>query len=239
MGWWDQLFGINTSFKAYTLAHYLPLLIFSVLLWLWIYFSKNWSYKSCKTSAFLAAIFLEVLVVFHVCVRLCSDDFKAATDLPFHLCNLLTFIVPIALLVNRSWLNGVLYFWILVGTFQALLTPDLKEGFPHYIYFRFWTVHAGLVMIVLFSLARLNWKIEFKHILYAGLFANIFIGLSFVINYMTGGNYFYSVHKPKAATILDYLGEWPWYLLWGQLVMMGLFAIYYIPIHFYNKYQKK
>lgn len=102
--------------------------------------------------------------------------------------NLLGTIIAFSHLFEKKWLNGVLYFWILVGTFQALLTPDLKEGFPHFVYFRFWTVHAGLVIIVLFALARLDWKVEKQHIIYAVLFANVFLALSLVVNYYSGGS---------------------------------------------------
>ena len=101
----------------------------------------------------------------------------------------------------------------------------------YFVYFRFWTVHAGLVIIVLFALARLDWKVEKQHIIYAVLFANVFLALSLVVNYYSGGNYFYSLKKPDAATLLDYLGDWPWYLLNGQFVMLILYCIYYIPMY--------
>ncbi len=231
----ETFFGENNSFKAYTIAHLLPLLFYVIVGWIWISRSKSWSIERKTKSAFLFSIFLMFLVLFHIFVKVFSGSFLYSKDLPFHLCNLLTFILPIAIYANKKWLNGILYFWILVGTFQALLTPDLKEGFPHFVYFRFWTVHSGLVLIVLFALARLEWRVEKKHIIYAVLFANVFLALSFIVNYYSGGNYFYSIKKPDAATLLDYLGEWPWYLINGQFVMLILFCIYYIPMFFIEK----
>jgi len=226
----DSFFGEDNSFRVYSIAHLLPLLFFVLMGWIWINRSKTWTMERRTKSAFVFSIFLMSLVIFHILVKVFLGSFEYSKDLPFHLCNLLTFILPLAIYLKKKWLNGVLYFWILVGTFQALLTPDLKEGFPHFVYFRFWTVHAGLVIIVLFALARLDWKVEKQHIIYAVLFANVFLALSLVVNYYSGGNYFYSLKKPDAATLLDYLGDWPWYLLNGQFVMLILFCIYYIPM---------
>lgn len=235
----ELLFGFNDSFKSYTVEHLLPLCFFMLSGFLWIRVSKSWSEERCRKSAFRFSIFLMSLVLMYMMIKIMRSEFNPSTDLPFHLCNLLTFILPIALIKNKKWLNGVLYFWILVGTFQALVTPDLKEGFPHFIYFRFWTVHAGLVMIVIFSLLRLNWKVEFRHVFYAVLSANVFLLFSFIVNYFTEGNYFYSMHKPSSASLLDYLGDWPYYLINGQLVMLLLFLIYYLPVYLIQRMKKQ
>ena len=155
--------------------------------------------------------------------KIWNKQFDSAEDLPFHLCNILTLVLPIALYYKSRWFFGILYFWVLVGTMQAILTPELKEPFPHFIYFRYWTVHCGLVMLIFYGLMVLKWKVYWKDIRNAIIGANVYVVFSFVANYFSGGNYFYTMHKPSTASLLDYLGPWPWYIFTGQLIMVLLF----------------
>ncbi|WP_290698864.1 hypothetical protein [Lacinutrix sp.] len=39
-------------------------------------------------------------------------------------------------------------FWIIAGTSQAVITPDISIGFPSFDYFRYWIAHLGLLIII-------------------------------------------------------------------------------------------
>lgn len=151
------------------------------------------------------------------------------------MCNLLTLVFPIALYYRSRWFFGILYFWVLAGTLQAVITPDLKEPFPHFIYFRYWWIHCGLISLLFYGLMVFKWKIYFSDLKNALLGANVYLAFSLVINNTTGGNYFFSMRKPDAATMLDYLGPWPWYLLTGQFLMALLFLMFYLPFYMTRK----
>ncbi|MBK8451598.1 MAG: TIGR02206 family membrane protein [Saprospiraceae bacterium] len=118
---------------------------------------------------------------------------------------------------------GILYFWILAGTLQAVITPDLKEQFPHYIYFRYWWIHCGMISLIFYGLFVFKWKIYWIDIKNAIIGANVYLVFSILVNLLTGGNYFFSMRKPESASLLDHLGPWPWYLFTGQIVMAALF----------------
>ena len=43
----------------------------------------------------------------------------------------------------------IVYFFVLAGTLQAIITPDPDGGFPNYGFFKYWFVHCGLVLVVI------------------------------------------------------------------------------------------
>lgn len=228
--WQDQLFGNQTGFQPFTIQHGIPILVFICSTILWIRFARSWSTKRQFQSAFVFSLTLAFAVLWWMIYRQYVGQFDMKEDLPFHLCNILTLVIPIALYYKSRWFFAILYFWVLVGTMQAVLTPDLKQVFPHYMYLRYWWIHCGMISLVIYGLFVFKWKIYFRDLKNAMIGANIYLVFSIVVNLLTGGNYFFTMRKPDAATLLDYLGPWPWYLFTGQFLMLGLFLLYYLPV---------
>ena len=48
-------------------------------------------------------------------------------------------------------------------------------------------------------------------------------------NALTGGNYMFLEERPETASLLDYLGSRPWYILGAALLALALFALLDIP----------
>jgi len=44
-----------------------------------------------------------------------------------------------------------------------------------------------------------------------------------------GSNYLFLAYKPPAATLLDYLGPWPWYFLSMVAIGLALASLLYLP----------
>lgn len=218
-------------FQAFTLEHLLPVLFFTLLGIMWIKSSINFSKIIQIRQALIFSIVLACTNIFLVIYKWYNHELDLKVDLPFHLCNFLTLLYPLTLIYQSRWFFGILYFWVLVGTFQAILTPELVENFPHPIYFKYWLVHCGLVILVLHGLFVIKWSVYKKDLINAIIGANLYLAFSFVINIAFDSNYFYSMRKPETASLLDYLGPWPWYLISGQLIMAILFFLYFLPIH--------
>ncbi|HRI00939.1 MAG TPA: TIGR02206 family membrane protein [Saprospiraceae bacterium] len=231
----NLLFGPSSGFQAYSAYHWIPISLWICLTVIWIAMTKNLNEQLKNKQALLFSIILSSAIILTMIAKIIMQKFDVATDLPFHLCNILALIYPIALKLNKSWFFGMLYYWVLAGTLQAIFTPDLKEMPPNFIYFRYWLVHCGLVSLLFFGLINLKWKVTFKNITHALLGANVYMIFSLIINFITNGNYFFTMRKPEAKSLMDYIGPWPWYLLTGQLVMLILFVLLYIPFYFINK----
>jgi hypothetical integral membrane protein (TIGR02206 family) len=112
---------------------------------------------------------------------------------------------------------------------QAVLTPDLNEGPPHYGYYVYFIMHVILVWLPIYVVKVYKITPTFKDLLKAILYANVFMVFSFILNKTIDSNYFYTNYKPPNGSLLDYFGEWPWYILNAELIGVIIFLIAYLP----------
>ena len=66
---------------------------------------------------------------------------------------------------------------------------------------------------------------------YPALFHQHGLAILFVIvvNTLLDTNFMYLRQKPNATTMLDLFGEWPWYILGGELLALVLFFVVMLP----------
>ena len=217
------------EFEAYSGQHYGALIVFVLFTWLVIRIGRrqNWLHRM-----YLGVILgcLPVLFTFSgILIDLFNGTFDHREDLPLHLCRLLAFVLPFLMyLKNPRWLS-IFYFWIMAGTFQALLTPDLAEGFPQFWYFRYWVLHCGLVTAILYAVIVYGLRPGWKDLWWAVFATQGYLVVVHAANYFLGSNYSYTMRKPPDGSILDLLGPWPWYILSGQGIMLVLFVLLLSP----------
>ncbi len=162
---WQELFlGNQKGFQPFSLEHGIPILVFICSTILWIRMARSWTKENQFQSAFVFSLSLAFAVIWWMFYRHYLGSFDIKEDLPFHLCNILTLVFPFALYYRARWFFGILYFWVLTGTLQAVITPDLREPFPHFIYFRYWWIHCGMISLVFYGLFVFRWKIYFKDV---------------------------------------------------------------------------
>jgi uncharacterized membrane protein YwaF len=65
---------------------------------------------------------------------------------------------------------------------------------------------------------------------------NLYLLALVPVNLILDANYFYMMDKPINPSILDYFGDWPFYILVCEVLAMGFFAIAYVPIILGKKY---
>lgn len=164
-----------------------------------------------------------------------EGTFNIQEELPFHLCRLLAFIMPFVMYYkNKKWF-GITYFFVLVGTLQALLTPDLPQAAPHYSYASYWILHGVLIYLPIYCIVVFRFRIGKQDFINAVIAGNVYLVLTLIINFAIGSNYFYTSHKPPSASLLDFLGPWPWYILSVELLTIFLFVLAWMPFWFGKK----
>jgi hypothetical protein len=89
-----------------------------------------------------------VWVILYIVIRIGLGDFDRTIDVPLDICNLVALFLPFLMWNPSQKVHEVLYFWILAGTFQAVLTPYLFNGFPNFTFIKYWIVHGGESRIV-------------------------------------------------------------------------------------------
>lgn len=156
---------------------------------------------------------------------------SAADSLPFHLCGILVVVCPIMLVTKSYKIYEIAYFWGLAGATQAILTPDIGAyGFPHFRFYQFFLSHGLIVFAVLYMTFVYNYRPSFKSFLKAFAVLNLMLPIVGAINYFTGGNYFFIARKPETASIIDYLGAWPWYIIYMEVIGFVLLLAAYVPV---------
>ena len=171
-------------------------------------------------------------VLFWTLTRIALGDFDPRTDPPLDICNMMALTLPFFAHNPRRAVHEVLYFWILAGTIQAVLTPHLYDGFPAFTFFKYWFVHGGLVIYAVYATRALGFYPQphalFRAFLAIQVYALVILGCNLVL----GANYVYLLGKPPTASPLDYLGPWPWYLLAIEPLALAMFGLVYLPVAF-------
>lgn len=161
----------------------------------------------------LALAILVVVAPFQVYVLL-PDQWNPGTSLPLQLCDLAWMVAVIALWTGRWWASALTFYWGLTLSSQAFLTPTLDgRDFPHLDYVMFWGLHLLVVWAAIYLTWGLGWRPDWRGYAVA---VGTTVGWGFamlVFNDLAGTNYGFVTEKPPSGSVLDLLGDWPWYLL--------------------------
>ncbi|MEO6346355.1 MAG: TIGR02206 family membrane protein [Aquaticitalea sp.] len=212
--------------------HLLPILLGVIIALLFIIQSKRKFTKTQQKKALhYFAIFVSLTVATFHLYRLAFQQYNFKTDLPLYLCSLLALLIPLFSYYRRFWMYEILLFWIIAGTLQGVITPDIAEGFPTFDYFRYWIVHLGLLTIIFYATFVFGMRPTFKSVFKSFFALQIYVTIMILINWVLDANYFYLNEKPKSASVLDYFGEWPFYIIVVQLLLIPYFLIIYLPFY--------
>jgi hypothetical integral membrane protein (TIGR02206 family) len=140
-------------------------------------------------------------------------------------------VAALALWSPRPLRFELTYFWGLSASAQAVLTPALSadQDASTFLYWQYFITHSGVVVAALFLAFGLGltprrgavWRVFTATAVWAGMAA---IG-----NAITGGNYMFLSERPETASLLDYMGPWPWYILGSALLALTLFTVLDLP----------
>jgi len=150
--------------------------------------------------------------------------FHPATDLPLHLCDVNQLLLAVYLV--RPWyrLFDVVYYWVPVSSFLALVFPDLATGFPSLVYFSLFSSH-GLSLAVWAYLAFGRGLRPGPRS--AGIASMALVALAIAVapvNWLVGGNYLYLSELPAVPIpLLGRLPPAPYYWPLGAVLFYAVF----------------
>jgi hypothetical integral membrane protein (TIGR02206 family) len=157
-------------------------------------------------------------------------EWTIQTHLPFHLCAVLVWSSVIMLLTKNYRIFEFMYFLGIAGASQAVLTPEAGiYGFPHFRVFQTLFAHGAIVTGAIFMTVvegyRPTWASFKRVVIWLNIYALIVTG----INVLIGSNYLYTLHKPDSASLMDFLGPWPLYLIALEVIALLLCFLLYLP----------
>lgn len=212
------------------------LFFFGIILILW---AQKQSNQTQLKTGFFFAFSLSSTVLIWIFLKIYLNGFDIKNDLPFHLCNFIALFLPLFTIYRKQVIYDILLFWILAGTSHAIITPDLQQGFPNFVFFKYWYVHAGLIIFIFYATFIYKMRPNFKSIFISFLAFQGYLLLMLFINKVTGANYLYTNQKPDGETLLTHLGDWPYYIFMVELFILPYFLIIYLPFHLTRKKQQQ
>jgi hypothetical integral membrane protein (TIGR02206 family) len=159
---------------------------------------------------------------------LAFDGHKSLDNiLPFHLCDIAAITAGFALLTRHPLLRSLTYFWGLAATLQALLTPAITVGFPHWPCIMFFIHHFAVVAAALYIPIVEGWRPKspvWRSPLEVYGWSVLYLGIAMAVNRALGTNFGFASKPPDNPSLIDHLGPWPWYLV----SMLGIALILYL-----------
>ncbi|MGD8278163.1 MAG: TIGR02206 family membrane protein, partial [Gemmatimonadota bacterium] len=64
---------------------------------------------------------------------------------------------------------------------------------------------------------------------------NAYVLFVALVNTLIGSNYLFIAHKPETASIVDFLGPWPWYILGMEVIGFANCLVLYAPFEWLDR----
>lgn len=226
----------TTHVHIFSLEHLLPIFVAVCILFLMLILVKGKSQKFKHNLVHGLALVISLVLISYHAYNMVIGNYSYTQDLPLYLCSFMALIIPFFTYYRKYWMFEILVFWIIAGTLQGVVTPDISVGFPSFDYFRYWFVHLGLLVVISYVIIVLKMRPTFKSVLKSYLVFQGYIIVMLGLNYILDSNYGYLNRKPESISVLDVLGNWPVYVIKADVILLVVFLIIYF---FFFLYQKK
>ena len=220
----------NNGFVSYGSQHITVIILMVVLaIGLPLLAKRYFSSQQQLWTSRLMAILISTWVILYDLILIYLGKFNYQTDLPLDICNLMGLLLPFLMWKPNQRIFPYLYFWILTGTTQAIFAPHLYNAFPNFIFIKYWIVHAGLFVFIIYVAVVWQFSLRWKDLWRAFLALQVYVVSVFLIDKLIGANYVYVVQKPPTASVLDYLGPWPVYILAAEVIALFSSFLVFLP----------
>lgn len=220
------------AFEMFSSVHMITLFICSLSL-VALYLYRNHSvFRGARIRLYERVFAVSLLVtelLYHIIFYL-NGNWQLHDSLPLELSSISLFAAILLLWTGNKTLYIFVFFAGIGGALQALVTPVLSYNFPHFRFFHFFYTHLGVIVAALYFTWVKGYRPVFKDVWKAMILLNLVAVVVFFMNLLTKGNYMFLNKKPETASILDFLGPYPFYILsleaFACLFSIGLWAIF-------------
>jgi hypothetical integral membrane protein (TIGR02206 family) len=151
-------------------------------------------------------------------------------SMPLRLTDLATVAAACALWSQRHWAFALTYYWGLVLSAQALVSPVLVgPDFPHYTFLAFWAIHLLVVWAAIYLTWGRGMRPGWHSLRLVVLVTAAWAVVTFVFNRIADTNYGFLNGKPVTASLLDVLGPWPVYILTAATLVVAVWVLMTLP----------
>ncbi|KUI22107.1 hypothetical protein AU195_06715 [Mycobacterium sp. IS-1496] len=217
------------EFSAYGPSHLTVLIVFVVGAALLVRYGRRMNEAQALLVGRVLAVLILAAFLTALVYKLIRPDL--ATSVPLQLCDIAELTAAYALWSQRHRAFVLTYFWGLVLSSQALLTPDIgtpTEGapdFPHHLFVTFFALHVLVVWAAVYLTWGRGMRPRWADYRFAVVVTLGWVAFTLTFNAIAGTNYGYLNAKPPTASVLDVLGPWPVYLVAEIAVVIAVWAL--------------
>ena len=157
-----------------------------------------------------------------------SGTWDVQYNLPIQLCGISSIICCVLPFIKKKdKLFQFVYYTGVIGGIMAILTPQMNyfDGSLRY-YLNYYVSHSLIIALPIFMFLHLDLKLPKFSWFKIWIHLNILMAIIMPINFLLDSNYMYVNAPPEVSNPLV-IGEWPYYLLiWEPLVMIIAYLIY-------------
>jgi hypothetical integral membrane protein (TIGR02206 family) len=224
-----ELLAAQREFTAYGPSHLVVLVIFVVGAVVLVAIGRRQSEAQARVLGRVLAVLLVVALIVAMAYKIARFDIQ--TSVPLQLCDITEMVAAYALWSQRHWAFALTYFWGLFLSSQALITPDIgtpAEGapdFPHHLFITFFALHVLVVWAAIYLTWGQRMRPRWRDYRFAAIVALAWVVFTLAFNVVFDTNYGYLNRKPPTASVLDFLGPWPMYLLAEIAIVAVVWAL--------------
>ena len=239
--------GECVEFKNFTLAHFLPILVAAVIIFLIYRFRKN--IREMKNEKIFRYILAFTLIISEMSyywrlIAIPSLGPNPVDHLPISVCGWVAIFASYMVIGKSQTLFDVSYFWSLTGSVFALITPTVitYTGPTRFRYYQFWAEHLVAFIAIFYMIfvheMRPNKRSFVKA--YVGILS--LAAIAYYANRLIGpgANYLFMARPEDTPSILDIL---PPNFILRIFIMVSvitlLFVLVYLPWYIKDKKQAK
>ena len=150
--------------------------------------------------------------------------------MPLNLTDLASVSTACAFWSQRQWAFALVYYWGLVLSAQALISPALQgPDFPSLQFLGFWAIHLLVVWAAIYLTWGRGMRPTWRSYRFVVVVTAVWAAVTLTFNSIAGTNYGFLNGKPATASLLDLMGPWPVYVLVGAALVFAVWALMTLP----------
>ncbi|WP_172369148.1 TIGR02206 family membrane protein [Sporosarcina jiandibaonis] len=222
--------GIEPSFIMFSTEHVIAVVLLCLCVYLLFLLKKKLSLRQVHLRLFerLFAGSLLIMEIFYHIWMVTTGRWNLSSSLPLELCSISLLVAILLLWTRDRRLYLFVFFAGIGGAMQAIGTPVLDAGFPHFRYFHFFYTHIGIIITALYFTWIIGYRPTFRGIMNTMIVLNVLLPFIFFVNQLFDANYMFLRMKPANESLLDLLGPYPWYILSLEAVALIIFVLLWL-----------
>jgi len=211
------------QFTAYGPSHWAIVALFAIGAVVLVWVGRNQTERQARRlgrilGAVTAGVYAAILV--YVLTPPTLDS------VPLQLTDLATVVAAYALWSRKQWAYALTYYWGLVLSTQALISPALQSpDFPDYRFLAFWAIHLLVVWAAIYLTWGRGMRPDWRSYRIAVVVTAVWAAVTFTFNTAAGTNFGFLNGKPSTESLLDVLGPWPWYIFVAATLILIVWAL--------------